>query len=360
VLHNSGGARSQGWLFRAALAICVFCLLIALPAAAFAYVLHTDGRETPPTGPPNYACEDCHVTFPGGSEVANQERAGFGPHGYYRSTTDKCRMCHTVHGAPANSKKLLPAETIDGACFTCHDNTGAAGVYSGIAARGGKVEASHSINTTVVVPGGTYDLMAELSCPSCHSVHRATTVEAFRTDQDLPMGDGAKYSNALLRDDVGGAARNTYTKYGAQWCAGCHDKRDRDMAVGHVVNHPTEQLADGFNYGRVASVKSETSLDTWILEDETLTPGNGLGGENFGYVMPWPRTPEQDGHNPICQQCHEDARNVGVPGAAVAFSSTTTTNPLYYSFPHQSTNPNFVIEKDDDLCLNCHTPEQLP
>jgi predicted CXXCH cytochrome family protein len=355
VLHRIGTTRGQGRLYTAALGLVVLAILLVLPAAAFAF--HTDGRET--RGTVAFACEDCHVTWAGGSDAGDATKDGAGPHGYYRSDTDKCRMCHTVHKAPAGSILLLPAATIQATCFTCHDNTGAAGVYSAIAARGGSVVASHSIETTSHVPGGAADLTAKLGCPSCHSVHRATNVEAFRTDRKLPLG-GAKFSNALLRDDVGGHARGTFTHYGADWCAACHDQR---MSGGAVVNHPTEPSGSGaFDYGRIASVTGVNDQTTEILADldPPTTNGTGLGGSNFGYIMPYPRTAQQGTHKPICQQCHEDARSVGVPGAAVAFSSTTPTNPLFYSFPHQSTNVNFVIEENDNLCFNCHPITQLP
>lgn len=358
MLHRVGWARGLGRLLSVVLGLVVFALPIALPAAAFGYD-HTDDRATR-GGTVSFSCEDCHVTweggvfdgvtYPAGADAGDHAKDGAGPHGYYRSDTDKCRMCHTVHNAPATSVLLLPAATIEAACFSCHDNTGASGVYSAIEARGGSVVASHSIDTTTNVPGGSFDLTANLSCPSCHSVHRATAVEVFRTDREVTMLGGAKVSNALLRDDVGGKPRGTYTEYGADWCAGCHDQRH---SGGSVVNHPTEAstTSGAFDYGSVASVKAVDDQTTEIV---------GLGGSNFGYVMPYPRTDEQVGHDPICQQCHEDARNVGVPGAAVAFSSTTPTNPAYYSFPHQGTNVNFLIEEHDDLCMNCHPVIQLP
>jgi predicted CXXCH cytochrome family protein len=360
--------RGRGRLFRRALvAVPVFVVAILVPALAFAF--HTDGRET--RNGALVACPDCHVTYTGGSDAGGPATPGSGPHGYYRTDTAKCRMCHTVHKAPADSIMLLPAATIQDTCFTCHDNTGATGVYSAIAARIGPsaVVASHSIDATTVVPGGSEDLSTNLSCQSCHAVHRATTVAAFRTDRELTIGDGggSKYTNALLRDDVGGKARGTYEVYGADWCAGCHDQRHSDSSV--VINHPVEEssTSGAFNYGRVAVVTAFDETTTEIPDD--LLAGTGLGYTNFGYVMPWPRTTGTGGqypHKPICQQCHEDARDVGVPGAAVGMvpsmddGSAPTTNPAFYSFPHQSTNPRLVIEKQDDLCLNCHPPGSLP
>jgi predicted CXXCH cytochrome family protein len=354
VLHRivSASHRKERLSF---LLFAVALLVLSAPGAASAYS-HLDTNLPPANtrevrGTITYLCSDCHVTWTDGDDEGTDAYAGAGPHGYYRSDTEKCRMCHIVHKAPANSIMLLPAATIQAACFTCHDATGAQGVYSGIVARGGSVTASHSIDTTTHVPGGSADLPTMLTCTSCHTVHRATTMAAFRTDRQLPTGGGAKYSNALLRDDVGGKPRGTFTTYSSDWCASCHDQRHSDSIT--VVNHPVESstTVGAFNYGRVASVRAVNDQTTEIV---------GLGGSNFGYVMPYPRTDEQVGHDPICQQCHEDARSVGVPGAAVAFSSTTPTNPAYYSFPHQSTNGNFLIEEHDDLCTNCHPTAQLP
>jgi predicted CXXCH cytochrome family protein len=372
VLRICTAKRSRGRLFRHALTLAAaFTVALVVPALAFAF--HTDGRET--RNGALVACEDCHVTWSGGSDDGSSTVVGAGPHGYYRADTEKCRMCHTIHKAPANSMLLLPAATIEAACFTCHDNTGAAGVYSAIANRGLTVVASHSIDATKGVPGGSSDLTTNLTCTSCHSVHRATTVAPFRTDRRLalttPGNPGARYSNALLRDDVGGKPRNTYTVYGADWCAACHDQRHSDS---EVVNHPVESSStpNFFHYGRVASVEDSKSTSTWILNDLS-DPGTGLGMTNYGYVMPYPRTLDQypgplpaDNHKPICQQCHEDARNVGVPGDAVGMypgdfdASSNTTNPVVYSFPHQSTNVHMQVEEHDDLCFNCHTAAQLP
>jgi predicted CXXCH cytochrome family protein len=359
VLHIGDSNTGRKRLFRCVLGgvlVVAFALLLA-PAAAYPYAI---------SGAAPSACEDCHSTWPGGSDAGSSTIAGAGPHGYYRVGTHKCVMCHTVHKAPSTSVLLLQDATIQAACFTCHDNTGALGVYSAIVSRGGWVASEHSIEATTHVPGGSVDLTRNLSCPSCHSVHRATTMAAFRTDRRdalvTSLTLGPKMSNALLRDDVGGKAHGTYTVYGADWCAGCHDQRHSDSSS--VRNHPVEAstTAGFFYYGHLASVISTTSTTTVILGD--TTPGVGLGYSNLGYVMPYPRTTQQGVHKPICQQCHEDARSVGVAGAALPMIpgdvSVGTSNPVYYSFPHQTTNMHMVVEEHDDLCSDCHPAAQLP
>lgn len=292
----------------AALIGVVFTLI---PAVAYAY--HTDGREG------DYDCISCH-----GDD--RDPWTGEGPHGYYTSTTAKCALCHTVHDAPADSILLLPASTITGSCLTCHDSTGAVGPYSQIVARGGTVGAEHSCDTTTYVPGGSAPLPDLLDCSSCHSVHRATQMQPFLRDTGKAFG--AKewiYSNCLLRDDVNDAADGTYTEYGAQWCAGCHDER---TDWGTVHNHPVSQVA-------------------------TYT----LGRSNDGYT--------DTSDDPYCQQCHEDYRDVETTFSACLTdygypAPDAPTNPEYTAFPHQTESVNLLAETDDDLCTNCHEVSMLP
>jgi hypothetical protein len=134
-----------------------------------------------------------------------------------------------------------------------------------------------------------------------------------------------------------------------------------------VINHPVESssTAGFFHYESLQVVTGTNSSET-----ETGT----LGGSNFGYVMPWEkatgRTAGQGAHVPICQQCHEDVRNVG-DGAVGQVKPTEVftvsgvdgsvegDNPRFQVFPHESDNTQLLIETDDDLCTNCHTKKQL-
>jgi hypothetical protein len=89
-------------------------------------------------------------------------------------------------------------------------------------------------------------------------------------------------------------------------------------------------------------------------------------------LMPFPRTAEQGDHYPICQQCHEDSRNVGnlsadgsqARSAPMVITSedgqTSTDNPRFQNFPHETVNERLLVETGDDLCMNCHPPAMLP
>jgi predicted CXXCH cytochrome family protein len=331
--------------------------LSALPALAY-------DELDPPTGK---GCNDCHGIEEGEtSPTVAPTRTG--PHGGYTTGTSKCATCHSVHGA-ASALKLLPALTIRDTCNSCHDGTGGKGVYGALEARGLTPGASHSIEETNVIPGGNLDgtprtqtfsaLNGLLTCSDCHSPHGNQTVAPFTGDR-ARVSDPEDFvsvsttaTDRLLRQRPTGA-ETTATVYGSSWCGTCH--QGRLAGSGLTSNHPVETETAGFAYETVQVITAAGA--------STTTTGT-LGASNFGYVMPSPRTPGQDGHNPICQQCHEDTRNVGdetsgTVTAAEAFKVTAadgaaaTDNPRFQVFPHESVNPGFLIETGDDLCLNCH------
>ncbi len=341
----------RGGAVLAGVTVVVFALL-AVPASA--YNIHDA-----------IAADDCWWCH--GSEAPSEPSSWInGVHGGYTSATDDCKSCHTLHAAEG-SLKLLFANTVQDTCQTCHDGTGHGGVYGNIVAQGLTVGASHSFDSTNAIPGGdastggsrTETFTGEshlMSCADCHSPHDNNCVAPFLGDRKRGMDAGGPPSDKLLKQRPTGSVA-TATAYGSDWCATCH----RGRLSGSVVhNHPVDSLAvttTPFVYDNVACVTASGSLAT--------TMGT-MGWSNFGYVMPYPRTSQQAGHLPICQQCHEDARNVGTPGAATTFTITTaygTTpgdNPRFQDFPHETVNANLLVEAYDDLCTNCHPPASLP
>jgi predicted CXXCH cytochrome family protein len=323
-------------------------------------------------GPDGGVCTLCHPTH-----GFMSPSAGKGPHGLYDATTDRCDACHMVHDAEGSD--LLPGATVTASCYTCHDGTGGHGVYGAIEARTGIDPAvsggMHEIDTTNVVPGGDAGTGGSatmafggpggtLGCDDCHSPHDSNTVapftqERWRTSFNPIIGRGIKTSK-LLRQSPGGVA-GVVTAYGAGWCAACHQGR---TSGGAVHNHPVEDdtVVGAFVYDSLARLATDDQTGVTVM--------GSLAGTNRGYLMPYPRTVEQDGHNPICQQCHEDTRQVGAlvdaEADAASFSVTATDgvsvtdNPRFQNFPHETENPRLLVETDDDLCLNCHTPANLP
>jgi predicted CXXCH cytochrome family protein len=352
------GARYRA-LFAATCALALSVALFAAPASG-----------TDETGLTGWDCPVCHDGATGIPSIDDP----FGPHGDYSATSNKCESCHTVHDAPEGFQ-LLPGSTITDTCFTCHDGTGGSGVYGS----NGVVQAEHRVDTTSTVPGGdpstggdksyTFSSTAvgaegTLTCTDCHSPHASSTVATFtgdrkRTGGPWPNGVNGRVGNRLLKSRPNGIGYDI-EYYGADWCAACHQGR---ASGGTVHNHPVESstTVGAFYYEYVARVDGIASSNT-----ETGT----MGSTNRGYVMPDPRTSDQSGHDPLCQQCHEDARDVGddVFGQ-ISIDETFSPanngappsyNPALQNFPHESWNPYFLIETDDDLCTNCHDTTGLP
>jgi hypothetical protein len=356
----------------ASLVLAVAFILVFAPAA------HA-GNEGGSCDPERGDCEQCHTS---------SFEDGYGPHGFYDGTGDKCRVCHTVHNA-TGSVKLLPRDTIKASCETCHDGTGGQGVYGALAARGKVPGAMHRIDTTNVIPGGNAltgleatrtftGVGGNLSCDDCHSPHNSKVVNAFRGERfrgGLGLVLGYTYPDAgpsskLLRRRPSGATTDV-AEYGSDWCAACH--RGRVFGTG-LHTHPVDSKTNTttpFDYNHVALLSSGNLTLTTTMG--AMTDGPGSKPTNRGFLMPYPRTAQQRGHYPICQQCHEDARYVGdlseAGAQAAPFSVTATAfagqyplsdNPRFQNFPHEGENPRFLVEYGDDLCTNCHVTTVLP
>ncbi|MDH4140744.1 MAG: hypothetical protein OEV43_09270, partial [Coriobacteriia bacterium] len=166
------------------------------------------------------------------------------------------------------------------------------------------------------------------------------------------------------------SADATVTVYGSDWCAACHKGRE---SGGPVHNHPTETSATAapgspYSYGNVAILASDEPTSVTVMGGLVY---NG-GRTNRGFLMPYPRTPQQSGHAPICQQCHEDTRDAGQLVGDGSIGDATPTvitepdgqvasdNPRFQTFPHETVNRNMLVETDDDLCMNCHPVTALP
>jgi predicted CXXCH cytochrome family protein len=321
---------------RIALAIFIVAGVLLMVSPALAYDEVDSGD----------ACDDCHAGF--------YDRQG--PHGGYTTSTTKCQTCHSVHAAPPGGDMLLPGSTISATCFTCHDgtSTNGQGVYGAIEAQGITPASRHRVETTDIVPGGdpvtggskSYvfgGLGGTLSCGDCHSPHDASTVNAFTGDRWRSEDASQFVSNRLLKNRPNGIGYDI-VEYDSDWCGACH--RGRLTFGSAVENHPVESTAvAGYHY-----------YDSVVRTGDVA---GTLGQHNGGYIMDTPlEGTGNEGHYPICQQCHEDTRDVESGFAITSPDGTptaSTDNPRFQNFPHEAVNEYLLVETDDDLCLgNCH------
>lgn len=341
-------------------------------------------NEMDPTDTDCTACHNDDISYPAFS---------YGPHGAYSTTSRKCSLCHQVHDA-VGGVALLPGPTVKATCETCHDGTGGGGVYGAIKARTGSDPAGgHRVDITNIIPGGsaltgqetTATFVGEdgmLGCDDCHSPHDGDTVNPFQGERFRGAGDtmfGMQFypetpptSKLLKRQPT--TALTAVDEYGSDWCAGCHAGRS---SGGVIHNHPVDSFqtqTTPFNYNNVAVLDSDDLTSNTILRSVADGAPFAYLMDNRAFLMPEPRTPEQSGHAPICQQCHEDARNVGTlteagadaeplvvtPETLIADQNPVTDNPRFQNFPHEAENRRMLIEVDDDLCMNCHVPALMP
>jgi hypothetical protein len=178
--------------------------------------------------------------------------------------------------------------------------------------------------------------------------------DRIRSSADTTSADP---SDRLLRvnpgwDDV------TVEEYGTEWCETCHKGRGV-----HKTNHPIASMTTTFS-AYYDAVQRMAGYDTTTVAG---APGS-LGGSNLGYVVP-----EGSPGLPICQQCHEDARDIANDMTRpFLIASTTETfapsldgipssgNPQFQNFPHETVNKRMLIEEKDSLCLNCHLADGGP
>lgn len=288
-----------------------------------------------------------------------------GPHANYTDDTQACRECHALHEAPSPVGAVLlkaSASTIEQAvlatCNLCHGAGGPA-IYKPYAVPTFTVQSRHSPTITlttfsylgIATPEAGVPAIRKILCLSCHNPHGSSlyTVPTFTSDTTYGV------SNALLRLPgtasigfrlPGAGTTGTPAAYGAQWCRDCHNKPE------NIVAHKLGPSGEPHPISSTATYQL-----VWYWATPTYVQGK-LGGTTSAYVM-YDRALIDD-PDPICQQCHEDARNVEGVFRVTTASYLATDNPPYKNFPHQGINPGFRVETGDDLCTNCHPIEELP
>ncbi|MHB9115366.1 MAG: hypothetical protein ACYC6T_12375 [Thermoleophilia bacterium] len=300
--------------------------------------------------------------------------AGSTPHGGYSASTNKCKVCHAVHGASAGGAALLRTEKVyeedrvgGSSCSWCHpmhgpgpvwpsdngifeDNVSTPCVYCHIVGSfaikkvyGGDPDnywmestkfnylnnhaSSHGMGSTVYYRG----------CPSCHSVHGTNT-------WDPDTGDSNPATN-ILRNNPGPSLTPVVTNMD-DFCRDCHD-----MTGLNGANDPsTEQLcgrhchksylypAGGGTIGfsdvtgiRAAGVITKSGAHDGVSHIMTTSLTNATGD-----VRALVGTP-------TCRSCHSGGDH-------------TADN----SWPHMTAGAQFLSDDYtqtthlDKVCLSCH------
>jgi predicted CXXCH cytochrome family protein len=243
--------------------------------------------------------------------------------------------------------------------------------------------------------------------------------------------NGVRYNEALLQWDPIGAGQpgngttapavdsinapwnngqqGMSAQYGSGFCYSCHQGRIGNKLPGTAAtattllnplftelganNHPTNMTIGYQNVGALANGLA-LSNQGFVMDTAAVAAADGINGTTGGMagapVHPNGLIARQDA--PICQQCHEDSRDVesafsysdtdkSVPfshaintllgfesgtAGSVAPSFIYAGNPRFQNFPHETVNFRQLVEggdsaqigggNNDDLCLNCHVP----
>lgn len=284
--------------------------------------------------------------------------AAMGPHGGYTDVTDYCRACHSVHEA-GSSFKLLFASTVKDTCNACHDATYGRQVYTDLTTDHNVAELS-----TTQVPGTIVgDPFADttLTCSSCHTPHDSNAVNPFLGDTNylaqtyVPTGTlgggpyyGAGVQTSKLLKQSPWRTTGTWADYGGGWCSDCHTNRHQGT---NLNNHPvnTATIYNNVYYNTTGSWLQMTLAGP---DDPANTAHNAYRQVATPGVA--------STYYPICQQCHEDYRDIESNFAVTTVTNLPGDNPDYKNFPHETEAADMVVETGDDLCLNCHATEDLP
>lgn len=245
---------------------------------------------------------------------------GTSPHGGYSTTTQKCVVCHAVHGANAAPGEVLLADSVANACIYCHVNSTSAykQVYNSVAGNYSGTDYNNAHNSWTV-GAVTYGV----KCTNCHQVHAADnmmTANAYLTTNLLV---GGKTYTGTNYDPIAQAPLSTDSSNTAltKWCTSCH-----------AASFPP---AGGYTY-----YDNALGGRTHILT--TATAAFASPGATYNGKVAW-------ANSNYCSSCH---------------ASQFTTSP----WPHYTAGVRFLVTSanassaavaatqthQDGICLRCH------
>jgi predicted CXXCH cytochrome family protein len=246
----------------------------------------------------------------------------------------------------------------------------------------------------------------------------ATGTASTYVEVNVADGNGSTTGTQTIAPYDNGQGGAT-AEYGSGFCFACHQGRIGNWRGGQILDNDFATVGDIGNQATVLGVAASTAATMGVdgvnhptsmkvaYRNVATAGGNGMALTNQGFVM-FPVNPanhpdgelSQAARNsqgaPICQQCHEDARDLGatfsygdtdkkVPfggpvngalagaigglntgGAGTGALFIAAGNPKYQNFPHETANLRLLVEggdstqvgggNNDNLCLNCHVP----
>lgn len=251
------------------------------------------------------------------------------PHGGYKTTTQKCAVCHAVHnaapGPSAGGSEVLLRSTIAEACTYCHISPGVSvkTVYNGVNANYTNVDWNKGHNFYLNLITFTY---MGIQCTGCHQVHAAyweMTASEYLTKKILK---GPRTNNPVVYDIDAGApqALDPAPVALTKWCTTCHQK-----PVGGYYSIDYNQWTHILTQTAVAYDNPESNVTTQVAwKDSTYCLS--CHGSEYGTAA-WPHytagarlliaaadsavatehagNARQDG---VCLRCHRSVGNRGV------------------------------------------------
>ncbi|TLM77118.1 MAG: hypothetical protein FDZ70_05870 [Actinobacteria bacterium] len=259
--------------------------------------------------------------------------AGDSPHGGYSTASNKCAVCHAIHGAEnaannMNGEALLRS-TRAGACDYCHVGGPFTSIYQVYQSNPAKYAADsgfeHSVgaaytqiqdsNDTTTTngawdPANDYTITGGLACVSCHTVHGKNAIGGATPTNILKLNPNPSNSTSV-------PSGVTAANYDPWFCQDCHTSN-------YITAHDSTISAGGYD---TSSHIMTSSVSASLV---SLTATDSSRSDN-------------------CRDCHEGASN---PASINAGNN----------YPHYTAGKYFLTDafnqtgtvKYDAICLRCH------
>jgi hypothetical protein len=283
------------------------------------------------------------------------------PHGNFSSTSNRCRVCHAVHGANSDSWRLLGDGATDllSACDVCHDTGGLTNAQPYGVKVYTTIRGEHTLGSTVV-PDSSVSLgnntAAALSCNSCHSVHGANTL------QGANVRAGDEYLGKILRlDPNGDESRLASGTVGIEGSGTVVVAGGADSSDAAATNFCSDCHNKNPNWNDVAPLSQDVTRTNGASHVQGPAADGTLSVNGITTTVAW------DYAKAGCRDCHSasDAGN---------YRDTTYTASGLNAFPHQTASDKLLMDEIqeggsatatndaerivpnmDTACARCHT-----